>query len=67
MAASIPPMLKYSTDHSFLNSPPVLIKFVSKFLELKSFTLKHNMLKVTFPFKQESQKYSDSYVHTVCS
>ena len=32
MAAHIPPMLKYSIVHHFLNSPPVLIKFVSKFI-----------------------------------
>ena len=33
MAAPIPSMLKYSTDHNFLNSPPILIKFVSKFMD----------------------------------
>ena len=32
MAAPIPPMLKYSVVLNFLNSPPILIKFVSKFM-----------------------------------
>ena len=32
MAVPIPPMLKYSIVHNFLNSPPILIKFVSKFI-----------------------------------
>ena len=35
MAAPIPPMLKYSIAHNFLNSPPILIKFVSKFMVCK--------------------------------
>ena len=35
MAAPIPPMLKYSIGHNFLNSPPILIKFVSKFMDCK--------------------------------
>ena len=32
MASRIPPMLKYSIVHNFLNSPPILIEFVSKFI-----------------------------------
>ena len=32
MAVPIPPMFKYSTVHNFLNSPTILIKFVSKFM-----------------------------------
>ena len=35
MAAPIPPMLKYSIVHNFLNSPPILIKFVSTFMFCK--------------------------------
>ena len=35
MAAPIPPMLKYSIVRNFLNSPPILIKFVSKFMACK--------------------------------
>ena len=34
MAAPIP-MLKYSIVRNFLNSPPILIKFVSKFIVCK--------------------------------
>ena len=46
MAEPIQPMLKYSTVHNFLNSPPILIKFVSKlnFIDVKFFTLKYNVL-----------------------
>ena len=36
MAAPIPPMLKYSIVHNFLNSPPIFIKFVSKFMFCKA-------------------------------
>ena len=36
MAASIPPMLKYSVVHNFLNSPPILIKFMSKIMVCKA-------------------------------
>ena len=35
MVAPIPPMLKYSIVHNFLNSLPILIKFVSKFMVCK--------------------------------
>ena len=35
MAAPIPPMLKYSVVHKFLNSPPILIKFESKSIVCK--------------------------------
>ena len=35
MAAPIPPMLKYSIVHNVLNSPPILIKFVLKFIVCK--------------------------------
>ena len=44
IAAPIPPMLKYSIEHNFLDSFPVLIKFVSKFMVCKPLYLKHNML-----------------------
>ena len=37
MAALIPPMLKYSIVNNFYNSPPTLIKFVSKFIVCKDF------------------------------
>ena len=42
MAAPIPPMLKYSIVYNLLNFPPILIKFVSKFMFVKFFTLKHD-------------------------
>ena len=32
MAAPIPPMLKYSIVYNLFNFPPILIKFVSKFI-----------------------------------
>ena len=35
MAAPILSMLKYSIVHNCLNSPPILIKFVSKFMVCK--------------------------------
>ena len=35
MAAPIPPILKYSTAYNLLNFPPILIKFVSKFIVCK--------------------------------
>ena len=35
MAAPIPPMLKYSIVYNLLNFPPILIKFVSKFIVCK--------------------------------
>ena len=37
-------MLKYSVVHNFLNSPPIMIKFV------KFFSFKHYMLRFAFPF-----------------
>ena len=36
--APSPTMLKYSIIHSFLNSPPILIKFVSSFIVCKVLT-----------------------------
>ena len=35
MVAPIPPMLKYSIVYNLLNFPPILIKFVSKFIVCK--------------------------------
>ena len=35
MAAPILPMLKYSIVYNLLNFPPILIKFVSKFIVCK--------------------------------
>ena len=35
MAAPISPMLKYSIVYYFLNSPPILIKCLSKFMVCK--------------------------------
>ena len=35
MAAPIPPMLKYSVVYNLLNFPPILIKYVSKFIVCK--------------------------------
>ena len=35
MAAPIPPMLKYSIVYNLLNFPPILIKFMSKFIVCK--------------------------------
>ena len=35
MAAPIPPSLKYSIVHNFLNSPTILIKFLSNFVDCK--------------------------------
>ena len=32
MVSPIPPMLKYSVVYNLLNFPPILIKFVSKFI-----------------------------------
>ena len=40
MVAPILPMLKYSIFHNFLNSPPILIKFVSEFIACKVLYLK---------------------------
>ena len=40
MAAPIPPMLKYSVVHNFLNYAPILIKFVSKFNVCKTLYFK---------------------------
>ena len=34
----------YSVVHNFLNSPPILFKFVSNSLFVKFFTLKHKLL-----------------------
>ena len=44
MAASIPPMLKYSIVHNLLNFPPILIKFVSKIIVCKVLYLKAQYL-----------------------
>ena len=35
MAAPIPPMLTYSLVYKLLNFPPILIKFVSKYIVCK--------------------------------
>ena len=35
MAVPIPPMLNYSVVYNFLNSPPILIRFVSKLMVCK--------------------------------
>ena len=42
MAAPIQPVLKYSIVYNLLNFPPILIKFVSKFIVCKVLYLKHN-------------------------
>ena len=55
MAAPIPPMLKYSVVHKYLNSPPILIKFASKFLVSKVLYFEaQNALRLrSFPFKMD--------------
>ena len=52
MAAPIPPMLKYSVVHNFLNSPPILIKFISKFMVCKVI-----YFKVAFPHQSYALYY----------
>ena len=44
MAAPIPPMLKYSVVYNLLNFPPILIKFVSKFIVCKVLSFKAQYL-----------------------
>ena len=48
MAVPIPQMLKYSIVYKLLNFPPILIRFVSKFI-VKFFILKHNTLSGFIP------------------
>ena len=52
MAAPIPPMLKYSIVHNFLNSIPLFIKLVSKFTVCKAlyFAVKY-ALRLRSPLK----------------
>ena len=49
MGAPIPLILKYSIVYNLLNFPPILIKFVSKFIVVKFFTLKHNVFEGYVP------------------
>ena len=50
MAAPIPPVLKYSSVHNFINSPPILTKVVPKFIDLKGFYFKaQHFLKLRYP------------------
>ena len=70
MAAPIPPMLKYSTYHNFLHSPPILIRFVSKFMDCKVLYLM--CFKVAFSFNvlvflmnKRANKHSVIYTLTV--
>ena len=52
MAVPIPPMLKYSIDHNFLNSPSILVKFVSKFMDCEVLYFEAHY--VAFPFNADS-------------
>ena len=52
MAAPISPMLKYLIVYNLLIFPPILIKFVSKFIVCKVFYFKaQSLFKVAFLFK----------------
>ena len=52
MATPIPPMLKYSVVHNCLNSPPILIKFVSKFIVCKVLYFEAQYdLRLSFPLR----------------
>ena len=52
MAAPIPPTLKYSIVRNFLNSPPIFIKFVSKFNVCKVLYFKAKYaLRLRFPLR----------------
>ena len=51
-AAPIPPMLNYSNVHNFLNSPPILIKSLSKFMVCKALYFEtQSALKLRSPLK----------------
>ena len=51
MVAPIPPMLKYSIVYNLLNFPPILIKFMSRFILRKVLYFKAKyFFKVVFPF-----------------
>ena len=53
MAGPIPPMLKYSIVHNFLNSPPILIKLVSNFVVCEVIYLKAQFsLRLRSPLKK---------------
>ena len=50
MVAPIPPMLKYSIVYNLLNFPPILIKFVSKFIVCKVLYFKvQYLLRMCYP------------------
>ena len=60
MAAPIPPMLKYSIVYNLLNFPPILIKFVSKFIVCIVIYFKvQYLLRLRSPLS----KYIRKYVH----
>ena len=47
-------MLKYSIVHDFLNSPPILIKFVSEFMVCKAFYFEVQLaLRLRFPLRMK--------------
>ena len=50
MVAPIPSMFKYSIVRIILNSPPISIKFVSKFMICKVLYFKKQCFKVVFAF-----------------
>ena len=43
MAAPIPPMLTYLIVYNLFNFPPILVKFVSKFIVCKDLYFKANI------------------------
>ena len=62
MAVPIPPMLKYSIVHNFLNSLPIYIKFVSKFIVCKVlYFIAQYALRLRSPLRSKS-KYM-TFIH----
>ena len=66
MAAPIPPMLKYSIVYNLLSFPPILIKFVPKFIVCKVLYFKaHYILRLRSPLniykrlKKKERKNTD--------
>ena len=56
MAAPIPPKLKYSIVLNVLNSPPILIMFVSKFMVCKALYFEvQYVLKLRSPLRMHLQ------------